>query len=192
VNSPGSKKKGVPPAPTFVADAERKEAERSAANGSAASATNVASPAPAKPTPNPEVVADARRRSFTLEYKMRILTQADAAKEQPGAVGALLRREGLYSSHLTTWRKEREAGVRRALTPKTRGPKPKLDPQQEELRKLRRENEQLTEALRKAELIIDVQKNYRARPIRTPAGPETPMQVPWCVGRNGRPLFGVL
>lgn len=89
---------------------------------------------------------------------MRILTQADAAKEQPGAVGALLRREGLYSSHLTTWRKEREAGVRRALTPKTRGPKPKLDPQQEELRKLRRENEQLTEALRKAELIIDVQK----------------------------------
>jgi transposase-like protein len=104
------------------------------------------------------VVADAKRRTFSLDYKLRILTEAEAAKDQPGGVGALLRREGLYSSHLTTRRKEREAGIRPALTPKTRGPKSKRDPQQEELGQLRRENERLTEALRKAELIIEVQK----------------------------------
>ena len=69
-----------------------------------------------------------------------------------------MRREGLYSSHLATWRREREAGMRQALAPKTRGPKPKHDPQQEEVRQLRRENERLTDALRKAELIIEVQK----------------------------------
>ncbi len=154
----GLKKNGAAPAPTFLSDAERKEAERSEADWSAEADKNVASPAPAKPAPNPEVVADAKRRTFTLEYKMRILAEADTARDQPGAVGALLRREGLYSSHLTTWRKEREAGVRRALEPKTRGPKTKLDPHQEELRKLRRDNERLTEALRKAELIIEVQK----------------------------------
>jgi transposase-like protein len=108
--------------------------------------------------PNAEVVADAKRRTFTLEYKMRILAQADAAKAIPGGVGSLLRREGIYSSHLTSWRREREAGMRQALAPKTRGPKPKHDPQQEQLRKLQHENQQLTDALRKAELIIEVQK----------------------------------
>jgi transposase len=157
LNTPGSKKNGAPPAPTFLPDAQRKEAERSEAEWSAASGKNVASTAP--PTaPNPEVVADAKRRTFTAEYKLRILNEAEAAKDQPGGVGALLRREGLYSSHLATWRKERAEGMRRALTPKTRGPKSKHDPQHEELRQLRRENEQLTEALRKAELIIEVQK----------------------------------
>lgn len=154
----GSKKNGAPPAPTFLPDPERKEAERNEADWSAGSGKNVASPAPAGPAPNPEVVADAKRRTFTLDYKLRILAEAEAAKGQPGRVGALLRREGLYSSHLTTWRKERDAGVRRALAPKARGPKPKSDPQQEEIRKLRRQNEQLTEALRKAEIIIEVQK----------------------------------
>lgn len=158
MSSPVSRKNGARPAPTFLADAQRKEAERSEADWSAASAKNVANPALAGPAPNPEVVADAKRRTFTLEYKLRILAEAEAAKGQPGGVGALLRREGLYSSHLTTWRHERDAGVRRALAPKTRGPKPKHDPQQEEMRKLRRQNEQLTEALRKAELIIEVQK----------------------------------
>ena len=82
--------------------------------------------------PNPEVVAGAKRRRFTMEYKLRILKQADAAKEASGGVGALLRREGLYSSHLTIWRQERDAAVRQALPPKTRGRKPQLDPQQEE------------------------------------------------------------
>ena len=156
LNSHISKKNGLPAAPTILAGAERREAERSEADRSAAPVKIVADP-PA-PAPNVEVVADAKRRSFTLEYKLRILAEAGAAKSAPGGVGALLRREGLYSSHLATWRREREAGMRQALAPKTRGPKPKQDPQQAELDKLRRDNQRLTEALRKAELIIEVQK----------------------------------
>jgi transposase-like protein len=108
--------------------------------------------------PDPEVVADARRRTFTAEYKLRILAEADAAVAQPGAIGALQRREGLYSSHLVTWRRERQAGMLKGLTPHRRGPKSKRNPQEEEMQKLRRENQRLTEELRKAEIIIDVQK----------------------------------
>jgi len=152
LNTPGSKKNGIPPAPAFLPAAERREAERSEADQSGAAGKNAPNP------PNPEVVADAKRRRFTMEYKLRILKEADAAKETPGGVGALLRREGLYSSHLTTWRQERDAAVRQALTPKTRGPKPKLDRQQDELQRLRRDNARLTDALSKAELIIEVQK----------------------------------
>jgi transposase-like protein len=124
----------------------------------------------AYPHPNPEVVAQAKRRRFTVEYKQRILAEADQAKGS-GGIGALLRREGLYSSLLTTWRREREAGVRQALTPQKRGPKSKRDPFQEETDKLRRENERLTEQLRKAEIVIDVQKKVAALlgwPIVTP------------------------
>ena len=152
LNSPASKKNGIPPAPAFLAGPERREAEPSEADQSGAAAKNAPNP------PNPEVVADAKRRRFTMEYKFRILKEADAAKEAPGGVGALLRREGLYSSHLTTWRQERDAAVRQALAPKTRGPKPKLDPPQDELQRLRRDNARLTDSLRKAELIIEVQK----------------------------------
>ena len=68
------------------------------------------------------------------------------------------RREGLYSSHLVTWRREREAGILKGLTPHKRGPKSKRNLQQEELQKLRRENQRLTEELRKAAIVIDVQK----------------------------------
>jgi transposase-like protein len=177
LNSPTSKKNGPPAAPTVLAGAERREAERSEADRSAAPAQTVAdSPAPT-PAPNAEVVADAKRRAFTLEYKMRILADADAARATPGGVGALLRREGLYSSHLATWRRGREAGMRQALAPKARGPKPKYDPQQEELSKLRRQNQQLTEALRKAELIIEVQKKVGTLlgwPLPTPDPEEQP------------------
>jgi len=158
LNPPSSKKNRLPAALTVLAGAERREAERSEADRSAAPAKTVADRAAPIPAPHAEVVADAKRRAFTLEYKMRLLSEADAAKATPGGVGALLRREGLYSSHLATWRREREAGMRQALAPKTRGPKPQHDPQQEELRQLRRENQQLTAALRKAELIIEVQK----------------------------------
>jgi transposase-like protein len=155
-----------------LAGAERREAERSEADRSAAPATTVAGP-PA-PTPSTEVVADAKRRTFTLEYKLRILAEADAAKATPGGVGALLRREGIYSSHLTTWRREREAGMRQALTPKARGPKRKHDPQQAELVQLRRDNQRLTEALRKAELIIEVQKKVGM--LMEPPRPENPQE----------------
>lgn len=132
-------------------EAERSEAERSRAPGHPAAS----SPAPARP--NPEVVADARRRTFSLDYKLRILKEAEAVKAI-GGIGALLRREGLYSSHLTTWRQEREAGMRQALAPKSRGPKRKPDSHQQELQQLRREILRLNEALGRAEMIIDVQK----------------------------------
>ena len=92
--------------PGFARLAQRREAERSEADRSAAAGKTGAEP-PAPPRPDPEVVANAKRRTFTAEYKQGILAEADTAAAQPGAIGALLRREGLYSSHLATWRRER-------------------------------------------------------------------------------------
>ena len=105
--------------------------------------------------PKTEVVAKAKHRRFTAEYKLRILRELDALKGS-GETGALLRREGLYSSHLTTWRQQRERGELDGLAPQKRGPK--VDLQAIELARLQRENERLRERLRQAELIIDVQK----------------------------------
>ena len=127
-----------------------------------AAAGKTVAPAAGATRPDPEVVADAKRRTFTAEYKLRILAEADAAAAQPGAIGALLRREGLYSSHLVTWRRERQAGMLKGLTPHKRGPKSKRNPQEEEMQKLRRENQRLTEELRKAAIVIDVQKKVGA------------------------------
>lgn len=156
-------KNGSIPAPTVLVGAERREAERSEADRSGEPAKTVADPAPTgPPRPDPEVVADAKRRSFTAAYKLRIIKAADAAKNTPGGVGALLRREGLFSSHLTTWRREQQAHILQSLAPKTRGPKSKRNPEAEELEKLRRENQRLTESLRRAEIVIDVQKKVGA------------------------------
>lgn len=108
--------------------------------------------------PNPEVPDKAARRRFTAEYKMRILSLADACTG-PGSLGALLRREGLYASNLNTWRSQRERGILSALTPKKRGRKESVrDPLVAENEKLRRENERISKRLRQAEIIIDVQK----------------------------------
>ena len=118
--------------------------------------------------PDPEVVAKPKRRTFTAEYKLRVLQEAEAAAATPGGIGVLLRREGLYSSLLATWRRERANGILEALTPQKRGPKSKRNPMEEEVQKLRRQNARLTEDLRKAELIIEVQKKVAAllgRPI---------------------------
>jgi transposase-like protein len=142
--------------------AERREAERGEASRSGEAGKTVAPEPPAPPRPDPEVVADAKRRTFTAEYKQRILAKADSAAAQSGGIGALLRCEGLYSSHLVTWRRERQAGVLKGLTPQKRGPKSKRNPQEEEIQKLRRENQRLTEQLRKAEIVIDVQKKVGA------------------------------
>ena len=142
--------------------AERREAERSEDSRSGEAGKTVAPEPPAQTRPDPEVVADAKRRTFTAEYKQRILEEADAAAAQPGGIGALLRREGLYSSHLVTWRRERQAGVLKGLTPHRRGPKSRRNAQEDEMQKLRRENQRLAEQLRKAEIIIDVQKKVGA------------------------------
>jgi transposase-like protein len=104
------------------------------------------------------VPAKAARRQFTADYKRRILMLADACTV-PGSLGALLRREGLYSSNLTAWRRQRDAGLLSALTPKKRGRKAQgRDPLRLENTTLRQENARLTRRLRQAELIIDVQK----------------------------------
>jgi transposase-like protein len=105
--------------------------------------------------PNTEVVIKAKRKRFTAAEKLRILREVDACQGS-GEVGALLRREGIYSSYLTTWRRQRERGELDGLSPQKRGPKP--NPEAIELAKLRRENERLQERLRQAELIISVQK----------------------------------
>jgi transposase-like protein len=109
------------------------------------------------PRPNPEVLARAKRRTYTADYKVKILGEADAARGS-GEIGALLRKRGLYSSHLTKWRQERKSGILEGLSPQKRGPKSKSSPLTAENQKLRRENEQLTDRLRKAEIVIDVQK----------------------------------
>ena len=143
------------------AGAERSEGERSEPKRSEAAAEAGAAPTSAS-RPDPEVVAKAKRRTFTAEYKQRILQEADSAATTPGGVGALLRREGLYSSHLVSWRRERRAGVLEALKPRKRGPRSERNPLAEENQKLRRQVGQLTEKLRKAEIIIDVQKKVAA------------------------------
>ena len=141
------------------AGAERSVGERSEPQRSGAPV-----PAGALPVsrPDPEVVAKPQRRSYTAEYKLRILREAEAAAVTRGAVGALLRREGLYSSLLVNWRRERAQGMREALTPQRRGPKSKRNPMAEEMQKLQRQNARLNEELRKAHIIIDVQKKVAA------------------------------
>jgi transposase-like protein len=153
---------GVGVSPGGLAAAERSggsppgEPQRSAAAAKAG-----ADPVPAS-RPDPEVVAKPKRRTYTAEYKQRILQEAEVAATTRGGLGALLRREGLYSSLLTYWRQERAHGILEALTPQKRGPKSKRNPMEEEVQKLRRQNARLTEDLRKAHIIIDVQKKVAA------------------------------
>ena len=148
--------------PTVLPAAQRREAEPCEADRSGAVGKTVAPEPPAPARPDPEVVPTAKRRAFTAEYKLGILAEADGAAAHPGAIGALLRREGLYSSHLVTWRRERQAGMLQGLTPHKRGPQSKRNPQEEEMQKLRRENQRLTEELRKAAIVIEVQKKVGA------------------------------
>ena len=108
--------------------------------------------------PDPEVREKRRRRKFTAKYKLDILEKADACAES-GQMGALLRREGLYSSNLTTWRRQREQGLLDAMSPKKRGRKRiERNPLAQEVARLQRENEQLKSKFKKAQTIIEVQK----------------------------------
>jgi len=108
--------------------------------------------------PDPEVAEKKPRRKFTAKYKLQILREADECTE-PGRLGALLRREGLYSSNLSIWRRQREEGLLDALSPRKRGRKEKeKNPLAPKVAQLERENERLRKKLKKAETIIDVQK----------------------------------
>jgi len=160
---------GLPQPPASLVAEDRSEGERSEAERRPVAAKLGGEPKPAA-RPNPEVVAKAKRRKPTAEYKQRILIEADAVNES-GGIGALLRREGLYSSQLTAWRQQRQSAIQQAHGPHKRGPKPKNDPLVQENQKLVRENLRLTENLRTAELIIEVQKKVAAllgRPIYSP------------------------
>jgi len=111
-----------------------------------------------RPIPDPAVPEKPVRRRFTAEYKLRVLREADRSTE-PDQLGALLRREGLYSSHLNTWRRQRDAGALAGLRPNRRGRKAMVnDPLIAENERLQRENQRLAKKLRQAETIIEVQK----------------------------------
>ncbi|MBL4845276.1 MAG: transposase [Planctomycetes bacterium] len=111
--------------------------------------------------PDPEVLAKPQRRRYSADYKLRILKETDACTK-PGEIGAILRREGLYSSILSSWRRQREAG----LKPQKRGRKPKLaDPQEKRIKALERQNRalefeksKLEARLKRADLMLDLQK----------------------------------
>ena len=108
--------------------------------------------------PEVEVSAKAKRRSFTLEYKRRILQEADACTK-PGEIGALLRHEGLYTSHLSAWRAARERGEIAGLAPRKRGRKPlPLDPRDRRIAEQERELARLKARLERAEALLELQK----------------------------------
>jgi transposase-like protein len=109
-----------------------------------------------------QVAAKPRRRTFTAEYKRRILKEADACTTA-GAVGALLRQEGLYSSHLVIWRRARKRGELAALAPKTRGRKrAPVDPRDRKVTELERQLAEMTGRAERAEALVDAQKNLAA------------------------------
>ena len=131
--------------------------------------------------PDPEVAAlpaRARRRQFTAAYKLRILHEADHTAS--GQLGAFLRREGLYSSHLSNWRRQRADGTLHALAPQRRG-RPATPASERELAQLREENARLTRKLVAAETVIEVQKKVATllglMPVDPPAPPESPALV---------------
>ena len=126
------------------------------------------------PDPNPEVLAQPKRRRFTAKYKASIVEEALQCSET-GQIGELLRREGLYSSTLTQWRRQYQSGALQGLKDDKRGRKRTHDVRDTELEHLRRENERLSQKLRQAELIIDIQKKIATvlgNTIETPASNE--------------------
>ena len=134
---------------------EGHEMKDSAETEGARRATGVSAGGGAGVVPDPEVVEKAKRRHFSPEYKLRMLREADGCRGD-GEIGALLRREGLYSSHLTTWRRQRETGALAGMRARKRGPKgrgedPRLKQQQREIVHLQRQ-------LKQAVTIIEIQK----------------------------------
>jgi len=171
VTTPQPHESSPDPGSGDVGGPERSSGSRSEPERSGGSPTSRPTPQPVEgPVPDPEVVPKATRRRYAAEFKLRVLREADTCTK-PGEIGALLRREGLYSSLLTTWRRERERGELNALAPKKRGRKAN-DPRDAEIERLRREVEKLQDRLGKAELIIDVQKKVAQMLGAPPAKPE--------------------
>ncbi len=142
---------GRPPAEGEVEEARRVTGVTPSAGGSGAELHGIVSP-------DPEVPENKPRRKHSAKYKLRILAEADACK-QSGQIGALLRREGLYSSSLTTWRRQRKKGLLQVMTPKKRGRKEKQkNPLAKQVAQLENENRRIQLKLKKAELIIEAQK----------------------------------
>ena len=149
---------------------ERREPQRSGGSPNGG-ANNAAADSPIL---DPEVLAKPQRRRFTPAYKARIVEEAQRCTES-GQIGALLRREGLYSSALTQWRRQYQSGALQALKDDKRGRKRTRDARDNELERLQRENERLDKKLRQAELIIEIQKKVAAmlgNPIETPPNSE--------------------
>lgn len=118
----------------------------------------LSTPSTVRAESDPEVREDKPRRKFTAKYKLDILRKADACTKT-GQIGALLRREGLFSSNLTTWRRQREQGLLDAMSPKKRGrKKQEINPLSPEVARLQKENERLKRKLKQAQTIIEVQK----------------------------------
>jgi len=141
--------------------------------GEAATGASVSPVEPGPRAPDPEVPARAQRRRFSVEYRLRIVKQADACKK-PGELGALLRREGLYSSLLTNWRHQREQGALVNMRARKRGPTAqRIDPR---IKQLEAENARLQRKLQQADTIITVQKKVAeilGIPLRPLANDET-------------------
>ena len=126
------------------------------------------------PAPDPEVLAKPQRRRFTPAYKARVVEEAQRCTES-GELGALLRREGLYSSALTQWRRQYQSGALQGLKDDKRGRKRTRDPRDQELERLQHDKERLSQKLRQAEQIIEIQKKVAAllgNPLETPPNSE--------------------
>jgi transposase len=147
--------------------------KKAAGHSEARKLTTVPPPSAASPELSPRP----QRRTFSAAAKLRILAETDRAADT-GGIAAILRREGLYSSTLTDWRRQRDAGAFEALKPQRRGPKPVADqPADADLDQLRRENAKLRQRLEHAEAIIEVQKKVAAllgMPMATTEHDETP------------------
>ena len=141
------------------------------AEGSAVALRAPAEPSAGAPRPNPEVVPVGRRRRYTSAEKQRILREADRCTK-PGEIGALLRREGIYASMLSTWRKQRDQAEQASLQPRRRGPKPdQVRAEVQQILQLQEENARLRAELERAQLVIDVQKKLSAiLSLPTPPG----------------------
>jgi len=155
----GGKKMATVPGMTGIMMGSSGETERGRSpSGVSPSGASASGP----PAPDPEVRAKPARRRFSAQYKLRILEAADLC-QKPGELGALLRGEGLYSSHLNFWRKQRTQGILAGLKPSKRGRKPiGRNPLSDRVAQLERENHRLRDRLDKAETIIEVQKKVAA------------------------------